>query len=110
MKLYYTSVDGSTKVEEAYEPRALSRYLHFRFNAYKGGEELPTQHENVVSTLHEPSNQAEIIEEFRSLCLKPRGKYYAIMREAILTTALPETLAAIRLLGLLDIEVLDLPF
>lgn len=30
--------------------------------------------------------------------------------EAILTVALPETLASIKLLGLLDIEVLEMPF
>lgn len=110
MKLYYTKLDGSNMVTDTTEQGALPRYLHGRFKLKKDGTAISSQHENVLTTMHEPSNQPEIIEEFRSLCLKPRGSYHAIMREAILTTALPETLAAIRLLGLLDIEVLDLPF
>lgn len=111
MKLHYINLDGSTRVENACKSWDLSNYLHRRFITHKGTKGLFSQPKELVTTMRDPSNQAEIIEEFRKLCLnKPRGAYHAIMREAILTIALPETLAAIRLLGLLDIEVLDLPF
>lgn len=109
MKLYYTKLDGSTMVEETYDPIALARYLHIMFKTHKDSQS--DQPSFVITTMHDPSNQAEIIEEFRSLCLhRHRGKYHAIMREAILTVALPETLASIKLLGLLDTEVLEMPF